>query len=176
MGQAATGDATAASNPAQFFSPSGLMLDGVGWQARGDNVVATCRNPGSATELQQVLDAHTSTGVVNWGACLPLDVASEESILGLPAAIDGLGKVGTIDVLVHNAGISAPTHPVDPVATATKAAMMSCFETNAVGPLLLTRALLPKLRAGTGKKIFFVSTNMASMENTDPKDGGGSIS
>ena len=128
--------------------------------ARGDSVIATCRTPATATELNQVLEAHSGPG---FGLCLPLDVASEESVSALPSAIAATGQSATIDVLVHNAGISAPTHPVDPLETANKQAMMDCFETNCVGPLLVTQALLPMLRAGSGRKVFFVSTAMASL-------------
>lgn len=144
--------------------------------ARGDSVVATCRSPDNAAELQRVLEVHSASGKANFGLSLPLDVASEESVSALVSALEETGKVPAIDVLIHNAGISAPTHPVDPVSKASKSSLMSCFETNAVGPLLLTQALLPKLRAGKGKKIFFVSTMMASMEKTDPANGGGSVS
>ena len=103
---------------------------------------------------------------------LALDVASEASIAQFPAALDA-ASVAAIDVLVHNAGVSAPTHPVDPFATATGSALRHCFEVNAVGPLLLTQALLPRLRAGTAKKIFFVSSIMGSIESTA---SGGSVS
>jgi NAD(P)-dependent dehydrogenase (short-subunit alcohol dehydrogenase family) len=146
--------------------------------ARGDSVLATCRTPAKAAELQEVLAAHASLGAPNFGVCLPLDVSSEESIAGIVAAVDGLSEeVPAIDCVIHNAGISAPSHPVDPASTANKTALMSCFETNAVGPLLLTQALLPKLRAGAGKKMFFVSSNMGSMENTaDVGASGSSVS
>ena len=104
--------------------------------------------------------------------CLDLDVANPPTIEALLLSLGGLG-IKHIDVLVHNAGISAPTHPVDPIASATKAAMMSCFDTNAVGPMLLTQALLPLLWAGGGKRVFFVGTAMASMAKTT---AGGSVS
>eukprot|EP00928_Gymnodinium_smaydae_P023605 TRINITY_DN19419_c0_g3_i1.p1 TRINITY_DN19419_c0_g3~~TRINITY_DN19419_c0_g3_i1.p1 ORF type:complete len:255 (-),score=17.72 TRINITY_DN19419_c0_g3_i1:141-905(-) len=143
---------------------------------RGDNVIATCRNPTAANELQSVLSQHKSSGAPNFGISVPLDVSSEDSIAALPAALDTIGKVQAVDVLVHNAGISAPTHPVDPVGKASKTVMMDCFATNAVGPLLLTQSLLPRLRAGSGKKIFFVSSNMASLTNTDPAHVSGSVS
>ena len=139
--------------------------------ARGDNVVATCRNPAGAAELQQVLGAHAARGSskrANFGICLPLDISSEASVASLAASIGSLGQAPSIDVVIHNAGISCPTHPVEHWATATKASLMACFETNAVGPLLLTQALLPLLRSGAGKKIFFVSTDMASMVSMDP--------
>lgn len=121
--------------------------------ARGDSVVATCRSPTTAAALQEVLTAHQAAagggsgdGGGNFGLALALDVSSEESVRAFPGLLESAG-VRAIDVLVHNAGISAPTHPVDLCATANKAAMMACFETNAVGPLLLTQALLTQLRA-----------------------------
>eukprot|EP00928_Gymnodinium_smaydae_P054938 TRINITY_DN38620_c0_g1_i1.p1 TRINITY_DN38620_c0_g1~~TRINITY_DN38620_c0_g1_i1.p1 ORF type:complete len:277 (-),score=34.38 TRINITY_DN38620_c0_g1_i1:213-977(-) len=144
--------------------------------ARGDNVIATCRNPSGATELQALLAYHASNGARNFGICLPLDVSSEESVAALPAALDSTGKAPVVDVLVHNAGIASPNFPIDPVGTANKGVMMECFATNAVGPLLLTQALLPRLRAGSGKKIFFVSTNLASLTNADPAKGVGGVS
>ena len=71
-----------------------------------------------------------------------------------------------VDCIVHDAGISNPTHPKDPILSANAAAMMDCFATNAVGPLLVTQALMPMLRASEMRKVFFVSTAMCSMENT----------
>lgn len=144
--------------------------------ARGDSVIATCRNPDSASELQAAM-RDASDSARRSSAVLPLDVADEASVDALLGQLDSIeaaaGRPPTIDVLVHNAGISAPTHPVDPVVTAKKDAMMNCFATNAVGPLLLTQKLLPRLRAGAGKKVFFVSTDMASCEGTT---AGGSVS
>lgn len=155
----------AAGTPSVYLVTGASRGIGIEWVkqilARGDSVIATCRTPATAAELSAVLDAHSGPG---FATCLPLDVASEESVAALPAAIEATGKASAIDVLVHNAGISAPTHPVDPLETATKPAMMACFETNTVGPLLVTQALLPMLRAGAGKKVFFVSTAMASMD------------
>lgn len=150
--------------PAVYLVTGASRGIGVEWVkqilARGDSVIATCRTPSMATELQQVLDLHSGPG---FGICLPLDVTSEDSVASLPSAIAATGKSPSIDVLIHNAGISAPTHPVDPLETADKKALMDCFETNCAGPLLVTQALLPMLRAGSGKKVFFVSTAMASM-------------
>lgn len=154
----------ATAGPVVYLVTGASRGIGVEWVrqilSRGDSVIATCRNPSAATELTAVLDAHSGLG---FALCLPLDVASEESVASLPAAIAATGKASSIDVLVHNAGISAPTHPVDPLEKASKQAMMDCFETNCAGPLLVTQALLPMLRAGSGKKVFFVSTAMASM-------------
>ena len=79
--------------------------------ARGDSIVATCRNPDGAAELQALLSSYSGTGLA---VALPVDVADEASVAALPGLLAEAG-VAAIDVLVHNAGISAPTHPVDPV-------------------------------------------------------------
>lgn len=139
--------------------------------ARGDTVVATCRNPEASKELNELVAGSEGSTV------LPLDVASETSIEAFMELLAQhevrTGRMAAIDVLVHNAGISNPTHPIDPVASATAAAMRACYETNALAPLMLTQQFLPRLRAGSAKKIFFVSTAMASMQGTT---SGGSIS
>lgn len=141
---------------------------------RGDSCIATCRDPEAALRLQEVLKAHKPAdgAASSIALCLPLDVADEGSIRGLPELLRSNG-VEKLDILIHNAGISAPTHPVDPVATASKDAMMRCYETNCVGPLLLTQALLPHLEAGRDKKVLAVSTDMASCTLTTH---GGSVS
>ena len=135
----ALGPATPAAAPAAMASPTVFLVTGcsrgigIEWAkqilARGDSLIATCRNPDSAAELNAVLAAHSGPG---FAISLPLDVASEASIRALPEAIAATGKTSGVDVLVPNAGVSAPTHPVDPAETVSKAAMMDCFETNAV--------------------------------------------
>ena len=134
-------------------------------------VIATCRSPAGAPQLAALVAAATSVHV------LPLDVGDEASIAQLPAALEALG-VTSIDTLVHNAGISAPTHPVDPAATASGAVLKNVFNVNCVGPLLLTQTLLPLLRAasaegGVPAKVFFVSSVMGSITRTT---AGGSVS
>ncbi|KAG2878596.1 hypothetical protein PC115_g23018, partial [Phytophthora cactorum] len=47
-----------------------------------------------------------------------------------------------IDLLINNAGIGIPCE----LETGTKDALMNQFEVNAVGPFLVTRALLPNLQ------------------------------
>ncbi|AWL05080.1 SDR family oxidoreductase [Massilia oculi] len=90
------------------------------------NVVATMRNPGAS-----VLPPSERLRV------LALDVTDDASIR---AALDAAGP---IDALVNNAGIGV-LYPLEgiPVATAR-----SVFETNTLGTIALTHAVLPALRA-----------------------------
>eukprot|EP00656_Telonema_subtile_P005210 TRINITY_DN12366_c0_g1_i2.p1 TRINITY_DN12366_c0_g1~~TRINITY_DN12366_c0_g1_i2.p1 ORF type:complete len:219 (+),score=52.73 TRINITY_DN12366_c0_g1_i2:117-773(+) len=120
------------------------------------------RNPSTAAALQQLIESNSNR---TFAHVLGLDVADEASVEVLPQALKELG-VSKVDCLIHNAGVSAPTHPVDPFASASKQAMIGCFATNAVGPLLVTQALLPLLRESEVRKVFFVSTVMASMAAT----------
>jgi NAD(P)-dependent dehydrogenase (short-subunit alcohol dehydrogenase family) len=67
-----------------------------------------------------------------------LDTTDEASVLDAARQLEGV----PIDLLVNNAGVWVP----DEFQSATKEAFMRQFEVNAVGPFLLTRALLPNLQ------------------------------
>jgi NAD(P)-dependent dehydrogenase (short-subunit alcohol dehydrogenase family) len=93
---------------------------------RGWNVVATMRTPDPAVLPQ--------SGRLR---LLPLDVTDAESIR---AAIDAAGPV---DVLVNNAGIGV-LHPLEAIAMETARAV---FETNTLGTIAMTQAVLPAFRS-----------------------------
>ena len=121
----------------------------VAFAGRGDQVVATMRNParstapgGSSTLLDQV------DGVV----VDELDVIDAESRAG--AVARALDRFGRIDVLVNNAGVSAlgateemPDH-----------VFRHQFETNFFGPFALMKEVLPSMRAnGSGRIVNITS-------------------
>ena len=92
----------------------------------GWNVVATMRTPRA-----DVLPRSARLRV------LPLDVTDPDSIA---AAVEAAGP---IDVLVNNAGIGIlGAFEATPMATAREV-----FETNTFGPMAVTQAVLPQLRA-----------------------------
>jgi NAD(P)-dependent dehydrogenase (short-subunit alcohol dehydrogenase family) len=62
-----------------------------------------------------------------------------------------------IDLLIHNAGVAVP----DEFDGVVPAEVRRQFETNALAPLFLTRALLPRLRRGA--KIALITSRMGSM-------------
>jgi NAD(P)-dependent dehydrogenase (short-subunit alcohol dehydrogenase family) len=86
-----------------------------------------------------------------------LDVTSEESVA---AAADTVKRaVGRLDVLVNNAGVGAPsTLPGD----TRVAELREAFEVNAFGPIRVTNAFLPLLRAAEHPRIVMVSSGMGS--------------
>ena len=96
---------------------------------------------------------------------LTLDVTDDASVR---AATDRLaGEVGALDVLVNNAGISIGTPArasEEPVAD-----VRAMFEVNTFGPLRVTQAFLPLLRAAKGARVVIVSSGLGSItEAGDP--------
>jgi len=135
---------------------------------QGDHtIIATCRSPVDASQLKALVRQADTGGCILH--MIELDVADEGSIAKLPAQLDLFG-VEHIDVLIHNAGISAPTHPIDLVATAKAAVLRQCFDVNAVGPLMITQTLMPWLAGASGRppcRVLFVSSIMGSIEKTN---------
>jgi NADP-dependent 3-hydroxy acid dehydrogenase YdfG len=69
-------------------------------------------------------------------------------------AIAASGKeISTLDVLVHNAGVAYPAT----VAESTPEQWRSTFDINVTGPVALTLAVLPALRAARGQVVFINS-------------------
>jgi NAD(P)-dependent dehydrogenase (short-subunit alcohol dehydrogenase family) len=125
--------------------------------ARGDEVWATARRPAEATELQALARA-AGPGRVH---VVELDVRNEEQTRALTARVGGDSPEAGLDLLINNAGVSGNwgggPHNVD------AREVLACFETNALGALLVTRALLPKLRAAGGAKIVNMTSLMGSI-------------
>ncbi|GAA3911937.1 SDR family oxidoreductase [Luteimonas lutimaris] len=106
--------------------------------ARGDRVVATCRQPGRATALNALAGDHPGRLHV-----LPLDVAEPKSHAALAAELPlALGEDGRLDLLVNGAGV---LHSGERFGKVSAAILEDSFRTNAAGPFLLTQALAPLL-------------------------------
>ncbi|NYE36699.1 NAD(P)-dependent dehydrogenase (short-subunit alcohol dehydrogenase family) [Nocardioides cavernae] len=74
------------------------------------------------------------------------DLTDAEHRATLLAEVDGLGR---LDLLVHNASTLGPL-PMRPLAEVEVADLAHVWRTNVGGPLVLTAALLPRLRASDG--------------------------
>lgn len=121
-------------------------------RARGDDVIATVRDDGKAGALREI------------GARIEIVDVSE------PAAIDALGerlRGDAIDGLVNNAGIGRFGGAVKDV---TSEELHRYVAVNAIGPILVVRALLGCLRAGGAKKIASITSLMGSI--ADNGSGG----
>jgi NAD(P)-dependent dehydrogenase (short-subunit alcohol dehydrogenase family) len=108
--------------------------------ARGERVVATCRHPGKASALNALAGEHPGRLRV-----MPLDVADPKSIAELVRELPLLDEALALDLLVNCAGVLHSGERFGSVAAAT---LEDSFRTNAMGPLLLTQALAPRLADG----------------------------
>lgn len=125
--------------------------------ARGDRVVATCRQPGKATALNALAGEHPGRLRV-----LPLDVAEAKSraelLRELPLV---LGDDGRLDLLVNNAGV---LHSGERFGHVEQPVLEDSLRTNAVGPFLLAQALAPLL--ADAAKVANISSQLGSIANT----------
>lgn len=123
------------------------------YAADGWKVLATVRSPDKAGKL---------SGVPGDIAILPLDAAD-------PAAAAALGEhlIGVpIDLLINNAGVYGPrgvSFAQGAEGLVDVAAGRQALDTNILGPLLVTEALLPNLRAGSLRKIVTISSKVGSI-------------
>ena len=110
---------------------------------KGDNVVATARNPKTISER---LGDRPNLLVV------ALDVANEEqATAAAKAAID---RFGGIDVLINNAGFGL----MGAVEEASAAEIEAVYRTNVFGLLTVSRAVLPYMRKARSGRIFNISS------------------
>jgi NAD(P)-dependent dehydrogenase (short-subunit alcohol dehydrogenase family) len=95
---------------------------------------------------------------------MSIDVTSDDSVA---AAVELLRPLGALDVLVNNAGIVGARIP--PLETGP-AHFLACFGVNLLGPVRVTRAMLPLLSLSEHPCIVMVSSGMGSMTVTsDPE-------
>lgn len=124
--------------------------------AQGDRVIGTVRSHDVPPELTEVADR-----------TLRLDVRSDDQIA---ACVDALSEVGPVDVLINNAGIDV--RALRPPAEAdrgrgplelSRQELLGVFDVNAIGPLLLAKAMRPLLSAATQPIIVNISSQLGSM-------------
>lgn len=116
--------------------------------AEGARLVLSSRRP---DELERVRRACASPDV---HIVLPLDIVRPETF---PAAVaEVVARCGRLDILVNNAGVSQRALVADASLESERALM----EVNYFGPVALTKAALPALRAQPGGHIVVVSSVM----------------
>jgi len=112
------------------------------FQTKGWNVIATMRNPEKDTELKALDNVLVTRLDV-------LDIASIEN-----AVQEGIRKFGHIDVLVNNAGYGA----YGPLESFPREKIIRQFNTNVIGLLDVTRAVLPYFRQQKSGTIINISS------------------
>jgi short-subunit dehydrogenase len=112
------------------------------FQSKGWNVIATMRKPENEKELTTLANVLVTE----------VDVLNTDSIN--KAVKEGLNKFGKIDVLLNNAGYGA----YGPLESFTKEKIVRQFNTNVIGLLDVTRALLPHFRQNKSGVIINISS------------------
>lgn len=112
------------------------------FQRNGWNVVATMRSPERESELTSLENVLVTR----------LDVTDEASIIKSVAA--AINRFGRIDALLNNAGFGA----YGPLEATSIESVRREFDTNVLGALNTTRALLPHMRANRSGVIMAVSS------------------
>ena len=122
------------------------------YAARGADVIATCRDPVAATELQALAGPRVSV--------LPLDVNDPAQAQGLAASLQGRA----IDVFVCNAGINSPPAAIDAV---NEDGFLAVMRTNVMAPMRLVGLLAENVARSEQKTILFLGSRMGSMGAND---------
>ncbi|MFT3897598.1 MAG: SDR family oxidoreductase [Thermomonas sp.] len=122
--------------------------------ARGERVLAACRHPGKAGDLNLLAGDHPGRLHV-----LPLDVASEISRNAFARELAlVLDDDARIDLLVNNAGV---LHSGERWGEVREDVLLDTLRTNAAGPFLLAQQLAPRL--ADGARIANISSELGSV-------------
>lgn len=120
--------------------------------ARGQRVIATCRDIATATDLTALTLEHSGQL-----SLVEMDVSDEASMREAVALLND----EAIDVFINNAGVYGPRDAN--FGNVDGPAMAEVLYTNAVAPVLLTQLLIDNVRKGSGKKLVYVSSKMGSI-------------
>ena len=96
---------------------------------------------------------------------VPLDVTDDASVAAAAGLIEE--RAGRLDVLVNNAGVTGGM-PQEPT-TVDLATVRTVVETNVIGVIRVTNAMLPLLRRSASPRIVNMSSSVGSLaRQTDP--------
>ena len=120
-----------------------------------------------AERRESAVEKLRAAGVDAFG--VPLDVTDDASVAAAAVLVDGRGG---LDVLVNNAAITGGM-PQEPTAV-DPALMRTVLETNVLGVLRVTNAMLPLLRRSASPRIVNMSSTVGSLtrQSADAGDTG----
>lgn len=121
------------------------------YAADGWNVLACCRHPQSALDLQALAKVNANITIQ------PLDVADFAQIDALALQL----KDESIDVLINNAGV----YPASSFGDTNYEAWAEGFKVNSMAPLKMAEAFVQHITRGQLKKIATLSSKMGSLDD-----------
>lgn len=119
-------------------------------------VYATCRNPSQAKQLNELQQQHKDRLIID-----ELDITSDDSIHSLVSHISNKSLKFTL--LFNNAGITIQVG--DAIHESTRDNMLKVFETNTVGPVLLSQKVFNNHLLEKGSLIVNISSLLGSIES-----------
>ena len=124
----------------------------------GNDVIATYRNEETSFDLIKMSNERSNLKL------LQLDVSSNKS---LNSFAGNLGD-SPIDIFINNAGVYGPRN--SSFENVDEENWIPAIKVNAIAPLLLTQLIIKNIRAGTDKKLIYITSKMGSID--DNKGGG----
>eukprot|EP00873_Tetraselmis_striata_P011296 jgi/Tetstr1/431560/TSEL_002212.t1 len=122
------------------------FLDDPDWQ-----VIATCRDPGAASDLRALQARHGTRLELH-----ALDVGDGDAVARLADALAGR----PVDVLLNNAGVMGAHQSLEDLDFD---GWLAEFNVNTLGPMRLALALRPNLTLSRNPRIVTISSQMGSM-------------
>lgn len=119
-------------------------------------ILATCRQPEDAKDLHALTIDNPNIKIIQ------LDVTKAESIRKVKELVESLVGTSGLDLLVNNAGVIAGSF-VTSFDDVTADLLRTGFDVNAIGPIMVTQALVPYLKRGAStSKTFSMVVNVSS--------------
>ncbi len=116
---------------------------------RGDKVIACCRDPKTADELNQV-DGDVQV--------IAVSVGDDDSVKALASTLGDL----PIDLVINNAGVGGPAYAEQTAYSMDFDAWAETFNVNSMGPVRVMQALMDNLKATKGK-VMTVTSQMGAL-------------
>ena len=121
------------------------------YAADGWNVIACCRHPQSALDLQALAATHSNVKIYT------LDVADFAQIDALAMQL----RDESVDVLINNAGV----YPASSFGDTNYDDWAAAFKVNSMAPLKMAEAFVQHITRGQLKKVATLSSKMGSLDD-----------
>ena len=121
------------------------------------NVIATCRNPSKAEDLQLLSKERENISIQS------LDITNEKSINALYLRLENK----PIDILINNAAFLGSPES-QRFGEIDYEIFKRSFEVNTIGPIRITEKLIKNIHRGSDKKVIFMGSAAGSISTIAP--------